>query len=84
MEINDYILSYSHACNLGAKQIGNKAFNISFCQQAGFRVPEGIVVHPQVRCLHLRQDNLDSLFRAVEKHFTGTKLLIVRSSGATN
>ena len=77
---NNYFLNYEKAFGIGAEQVGWKAFNLLTCRKAGFRVPDGVVVHVTAFLSYLHGENLEHLFDTIEKHFSDTGILIVRSS----
>lgn len=80
MQINDMVFTYDQVNEIGINKAGMKAFNIAACNQAGFTIPDGIVVLVQVFSLYFRGERLEPLFMSIEKHFSGIEMLIIRSS----
>ena len=75
MQINDMVFTYDQVNEVGINKAGMKAFNIAACNQAGFTIPDGIVVLVQVSSLYFSGDKLEPLFMSIEKHFSGIEML---------
>jgi pyruvate,water dikinase len=80
LQVNDYILTYEQAYKIGLDQVGAKAFNIAACNDAGFRVPDGVIISVQAFRAYLNGDKLETLFSYIEDYITNTRSIIVRSS----
>jgi len=80
LQTNRFMLTYDQVSEVDSKEVGIKALNITRCNDAGFQVPDGIVVPIQSFFAYVRGENLETLFQAIEHHFSGNKRVIVRSS----
>ena len=50
----DHIFTYEQAFESGVVQVGGKAFNVARCIQAGFQVPDGLILGVQTFLSYLK------------------------------
>ena len=78
--ISSLLLTYKQVTQKGIDNVGSKAFNVALCSEKGFQVPDGLVLSTQVFEAYLRGKNPEELFLAIQRHFTDTSTVVVRSS----
>jgi len=80
LQISNYILTYEQAYRAGREQVGIKAYNLSLCNNAGFLVPQGMILSNQAFLAYLNGEDLEEVFLTVKDYLIDTKSIIVRSS----